>query len=160
VKIPAGVETGNRIQMSGRGEVGPGGGPAGDLYVEIVQTPHEFLAREGDTLHVSLGITMVAAALGTTLTVESLDGPIPVVIKSGTQSGSAITVRGKGVTHLRGGGRGDLIVHVDVHTPTKLNKEQEELLGKFARLRGEKEGESQMQRHDGGFFNKFRDAFR
>jgi len=160
VKIPPGVETGNRIQMSGRGEVGPGGGPAGDLYVEIVQTPHEFLAREGDTLHVSLGITMVAASLGTTLTVESLDGPIPVVVKAGTQSGSAITVRGKGVTHLRGGGRGDLIVHVDVHTPTKLNKEQGELLTKFARLRGEKEGESQMQRHEGGLFNKFRDAFR
>lgn len=160
VKIPPGVETGNRIQMSGRGEVGPGGGPAGDLYVEIVQTPHEFLAREGDTLHVSLGITMAAAALGTTLSVESLDGPIPVAIKAGTQSGSAITVRGKGVTRLRGGGRGDLIAHVDVHTPTKLNKEQEELLRKFARLRGEKEGESQMQRHDGGFFNKFRDAFR
>ncbi|MDP1720752.1 MAG: molecular chaperone DnaJ [Candidatus Nanopelagicaceae bacterium] len=160
VKIPPGVETGNRIQMSGRGEVGPGGGPAGDLYVEIVQTPHEFLAREGDNLHVSLGITMVAAALGTTLTVESLDGPLPVAIKAGTQSGSAITVKGKGVTRLRGGGRGDLIVHVDVHTPTKLNKEQGELLSKFARLRGEKEGESQMQRHDGSFFNKFRDAFR
>lgn len=160
VKVPPGVETGNRIQMSARGEVGPGGGPAGDLYVEIVQTPHEFLAREGDTLHISLGITMVAGALGTTLTVETLDGPIPVTVKAGTQSGAAITVKGKGVTRLRSGGRGDLIVHVEVHTPTKLNKEQEELLSKFARLRGEKEGDAQMQRHDGGLFNKFRDAFR
>ena len=160
VKVPPGVDTGNRIQMSGRGEVGPGGGPAGDLYVEIVQTPHEFLAREGDTLHISLGITMAAGALGTTLAVETLDGPIPVMVKAGTQSGAAITVKGKGVTHLRSGGRGDLIVHVEVRTPTKLNREQEELLGKFARLRGEKEGDAQMQRHEGGLFNKFRDAFR
>lgn len=159
VKIPAGVETGNRIQLSGRGEVGPGGGPAGDLYVEIVQTPHEFLVREGNTLHVALGITMAAAALGTTLTVETLDGPIPVAIKAGTQSGAAIGVKGKGVTRLRGGGRGDLFVHVEVHTPTKLNKEQEELLAKFAQLRGEKAGDAQMERHDGGFFSKFRDAF-
>jgi molecular chaperone DnaJ len=159
VKIPAGVETGNRIQLSGRGEVGPGGGPAGDLYVEIVQTPHEFLVREGNSLHIALGISMSAASLGTTLTVETLDGPIPVIIKAGTQSGATIPVKGKGVTHLRGGGRGDLFVHVEVHTPTKLNKEQEELLRKFAQSRGEKEGESQMQRHDGGFFSKFRDAF-
>lgn len=159
VKIPPGVETGNRIQLTGRGEVGPGGGPAGDLYVEIVQTPHEFLMRDGDTLHVALGITMAAAALGTTLSVETLDGPTTVVIKPGTQSGAAITIKGKGVTHLRSGGRGDLIVHVEVHTPTKLNKEQEALMRKFAHMRGEKEGESQLQRNDGGFFSKFRDAF-
>ena len=159
VNIPAGVETGNRIQLSGRGEVGPGGGPAGDLYVEIVQRPHEFLMRDGNTLHVALGITMAAAALGTTITVETLDGPMPVTIKPGTQSGAAITVRGKGVTRLRGGGRGDLIVHVEVHTPTKLNKEQEQLLAKFAKLRGEKAGDAQMERPDSGFFSKFREAF-
>lgn len=159
VKIPAGVETGNRIQLSGRGEVGPGGGPAGDLYVEIAQTPHEFLVREGNTLHVALGISMAAAALGTILTVETLDGPIPVTIKPGIQNGASIPIKGKGVTHLRGGGRGDLVVHVEVHTPTKLTKEQEELLRKFSQSRGEKEGESQMQRQDGGFFSKFKDAF-
>jgi molecular chaperone DnaJ len=159
VKIPAGVETGNRIQLSGRGEVGPGGGPAGDLYVEIIQTPHEFLVRDGNTLHVALGISMAVAALGTTITVESLDGPIPIAVKAGTQSGAAIPVKGKGVTRLRGGGRGDLIVHMEVHTPTKLNKEQQELLAKFAKLRDEKEGDSQMERQDGGFFSKFRDAF-
>jgi molecular chaperone DnaJ len=102
---------------------------------------------------------MAAAALGTTLKVETLDGPVPVPIKPGIQSGSTIPVKGKGVTHLRGGGRGDLIVHVEVHTPSKLNKEQEEILRKFAQLRGEKEGESQMQRQDGGFFSKFGDAF-
>lgn len=159
IKIPAGVETGNRIQLSGRGEVGPGGGPAGDLYVEIVQKEHEFLVRDGNTLHLALGITMASAVLGTTLTVETLDGPISVDVKAGTQSGATISVKGKGVTHLRGGGRGDLIVHVEVHTPTKLNKEQEELMKKFATLRGEKDGDAQVQGHDGGFFSKFRDAF-
>ncbi len=159
VKIPAGVETGNRIQLSGRGEVGPGGGPAGDLYVEIVQSPHEFLVRDGDTLHLALGITMAAAALGTTITVDTLDGPVPVIVKAGVQSGATIPIKQKGVTHLRGGGRGDLIVHIEVHTPTKLNREQETLLKKFAQLRNEKDGESVVERHDGGFFNKFRDAF-
>jgi len=159
VKIPAGVETGNRIQLSGRGEVGPGGGPAGDLYVEIVQSPHEFLVRDGNTLHLALGITMAAAALGTTITVDTLDGPVPVIVKAGVQSGATIPIKQKGVTHLRGGGRGDLIVHIEVHTPTKLNREQETLLKKFAQLRNEKDGESVVERHDGGFFNKFRDAF-
>ncbi len=159
VKIPAGVETGNRIQLSGRGEVGPGGGPAGDLYVEIVQKAHEFLVRDGNTLHVALTITMAAAALGTTLTVETLDGPIPVAVKPGTQSGATVPIKQKGVTHLRGGGRGDLIVHIEVHTPTKLTREQEVLLKKFAQLRDEKDGHSQVQGHDGGFFTKFRDAF-
>ena len=76
------------------------------------------------------------------------------MIKPGTQSGSTVPIKGKGVTHLRSGGRGDLIVHVEVHTPTKLNKEQEELLQSFAKSRGEKDGESQMQGHDGGFFGK------
>lgn len=158
VKIPPGVETGNRIQMSGRGEVGPGGGPAGDLYVEILQTPHDFLAREGSTLHLAVGVSMAAATLGTTLTIESLDGPLPVTVKAGTQSGAAISLKGKGVTHLRGGGRGELIVHVEVQTPIKLTKEQEALLQKFAKSRGEKEGESLVQRQDGKFFSKFRDA--
>ncbi len=159
IKIPAGVETGNRIQLSGRGEVGPGGGPAGDLYVEIIQKEHEFLVRDGNTLHLALGITMASATLGTTLNVETLDGPISIVVKPGTQSGATIAVKSKGVTHLRGGGRGDLIVHVEVHTPIKLNKEQEELMKKFASLRGEKDGDAQVQGHDGGFFSKFRDAF-
>lgn len=159
VKIPPGVETGNRIQMSGRGEVGPGGGPAGDLYVEIVQTPHEFLVREGDSLHLAVGISMAAAALGTTLTIDSLDGPLPVNVKAGIQSGATISLRGKGVTHLRGGGRGELIVHIEVQTPTKLTKEQEALLQKFAKSRGEKAGESQVQRQDGKLSSKFKDAF-
>jgi molecular chaperone DnaJ len=159
IKVPPGVETGNRIQMSGRGEVGAGGGPAGDLYVEIVETPHETLMRDGDTLHLALSVSMVAATLGTKVQVETLDGLIEVEVKPGTQSGATITVKGKGVTHLRRGTRGDLIVHVEVKTPTKLNKAEEELMRKFSELRGEKAGEVEIKEHDQGFFHKLRDAF-
>jgi len=144
VKIPAGVETGNRIQLSGRGEVGHGGGPAGDVYVEIVEKEHEYLIRERDTLHMSLAVSMTSAAIGTTVSVESLDGPVDVPIKAGTQSGTPIAIKGKGMTRLRHGGRGDLIVHIEVATPTKLNREEEDLLKKFAELRGEKSGDAHV----------------
>ena len=159
IKIPAGVETGNRIQMSGRGEVGPGGGPAGDLYVEIVERPHEFLVRDGDDLHIQIGISMAHAALGTHVKIEGLDGSIDVEIKPGIQSGSPILLKGKGVTHLRSSSRGDLIVHVEVQTPVKLNREQEELLQKFAEARGEKQGDVHLSNREGGLFGKLRGAF-
>ena len=159
IKIPAGVETGNRIQMSGRGEVGPGGGPAGDLYVEIVERPHDYLVRDGNDLHIQIGISMAHAALGTHVQVEGLDGTLDVEIKAGTQSGSTVVLKGKGVTHLRTTSRGDLIVHVEVQTPTKLNREQEDLLKKFADARGEKEGEIHLSNREGGLFGKLRGAF-
>ena len=164
VKIPAGVESGNRIQMSGQGEVGPGGGPAGDLYVEIVEKPHDFLIRDGKDLHLSIAISMAAASLGTTVEVETLDGPHSVEIKAGCQGAEAITLRGLGVTKLRGSGRGDLIVHVEVVTPQKLSKEEQELLKKFAALRGEKSGSFQLHNrnaghHEQGLFGRVRDAF-
>jgi molecular chaperone DnaJ len=95
VKVPAGVETGNRIQLAGRGEVGAGGGPAGDLYVEIVEKEHEFLLRDGDNLHVAIEVSIASASLGTTVNVETLDGPVKVDIKAGTQSGSMLSVKGK-----------------------------------------------------------------
>ena len=144
---------------SGRGEVGPGGGPAGDLYVEIVERPHEFLVRDGDDLHLQIGISMAHAALGTHVQVEGLDGTIDVEIKPGIQSGSPIVLKGKGVTHLRTSSRGDLIVHVEVQTPLKLNREQEELLQKFADARGEKQGDVQLSNREGGLFGKLRGAF-
>jgi molecular chaperone DnaJ len=159
VKIPAGVETGNRIQMAGRGEVGAGGGPAGDLYVEIVESDHEFLLRDGDNLHVAIEVTFVAASLGTTVAVETLDGKVDVQIKPGTQSGSTIAVKGKGMTRLRTTHRGDLIVHVDVATPHKLSRDQEKLLKEFAESRGEKSGDVKIKGHKEGLFSKFRDAF-
>ena len=159
VKVPAGVETGNRIQMSGRGEVGAGGGPAGDLYVEIVEREHDFLLRDGDNLHVAIEIPFAAATLGTKVSVETVDGPVDVTIKAGTQSGSTVNVKGKGMTHLRTSHRGDLIVHVDVETPHKLNKEQEKLLREFSKARGDKDGQVTIKRHRDGLFAKFRDAF-
>jgi molecular chaperone DnaJ len=159
VKVPAGVETGNRIQMAGRGEVGAGGGPAGDLYVEIVEREHEFLLRDGDNLHVAIEVSIAAAALGTTVDVETLDGPVKVDIKAGTQSGSMFSVKGKGMTRLRSTHRGDLIVHVDVATPQKLSREQEKLLKEFAKSRGERDGEVKIKGQREGLFSKFRDAF-
>jgi molecular chaperone DnaJ len=159
IKVPAGVETGNRIQMSGRGEVGAGGGPAGDLYVEIVEKDHDFLLRDGENLHVAISIPFTAATLGTTVSVEALDGPIDVQIKAGTQSGTTVSIKGKGMTRLRTTHRGDLIVHVDIETPHKLNREQEKLLKEFAKARGEKDGDVTIKRHQDGLFAKFRDAF-
>jgi len=164
IKIPAGVETGNRIQMSGAGEVGPGGGPAGDLYVEIIEVPHDFLIREGNDLHISISIPMTSAALGTKVNIETLDGLKEAVIKPGFISGQTVTLKDLGINKLRGHGRGDLIVHVEVQTPAKLSKEQEELLKSLAKLRGESgDVVSTHKRSDGhnsaGFFGRFRDAF-
>jgi molecular chaperone DnaJ len=145
--------------MAGRGEVGQGGGPAGDLYVEIVESDHEFLLRDGDNLHVAIEVSFAAAALGTSVQVECLDGPVKVDIKAGTQSGTTIPVKGKGMTRLRTTHRGDLIVHVDVATPHKLSRDQEKLLKEFASSRGEKEGDVKIKGHKEGLFSKFRDAF-
>jgi molecular chaperone DnaJ len=145
--------------MAGRGEVGAGGGPAGDLYVEIVEAEHEFLLRDGDNLHIAIEISFAAAALGTSVNVETLDGPVKVEIKAGTQSGAMVPVKGKGMTRLRTSQRGDLIVHIDVATPNKLNREQEKLLKEFAKSRGENEGDVKIKGHKEGLFAKFRDAF-
>ena len=159
VKIPAGVETGNRIQLAGRGEVGAGGGPAGDLYVEIVEERHEYLVRDGDTLHMSLEISMIAAALGTTVSIETLDGPAQVQVKPGTQSGAPVVIKGKGMTRLRRGDRGDLVVHIEVQTPTKLSKEEESILRSFAQVRGEKASEAHVKGQDGSVFSKLKGVF-
>lgn len=161
IKIPAGVETGNRIQLSGQGEVGPGGGAPGDLYVEIVEIPHEFLIREESNLHISISIPMTSAALGTRVLVDTLDGKQEVEIKEGTQSGSVVVLRGFGVTKLRGSGRGDLIVHIQVLTPTKINKEQSELFKKIASLRSEGLDKVKINTNDEqSFFDKVKRAFR
>lgn len=137
VKIPAGVGDGMRIRLAGEGEVGPGGGPAGDLYVEVHEREHRDFTREGDDLHCEVTLPMTAAALGTTVTLTTLDGEEQIDIRPGTQSGSVITLRERGVPHLRALGRGDLYVHVRVLTPTRLDAEQERLLRELAALRGE-----------------------
>ena len=161
IKIPAGVETGNRIQLSGQGEVGPGGGAAGDLYVEIIELPHDFIIREESNLHISISIPVTSAAVGTKVVIDTLDGKQEVEIKEGTQSGSTVVLRGLGVTRLRGSGRGDLIVHIQVLTPTKLNKEQSDLFKKIASIRNEGLDKVKINTNEEqGFFNKVKRAFR
>lgn len=161
IKIPAGVETGNRIQLSGQGEVGPGGGAAGDLYVEIIELPHDFIIREDSNLHISISIPMTSAAIGTKVVIDTLDGKQEVEIKEGTQSGSTVVLRGLGVTRLRGSGRGDLIVHIQVLTPTKLNKEQSDLFKKIASIRNEGLDKVKINTNEEqGFFDKVKRAFR
>ena len=156
VKIPAGVEDGMRIRLAGQGEVGPGGGPSGDLYVETHERAHDVYARKADDLHCKVTVPMTAAALGTRLTIKTLDSEEQLEVKAGTQPGSTLRIRGKGVPHLRGSGRGDLYVHLDVRTPTKLDASQEQMLREFARMRGEEVAELSKQ---GGFFSRMRDAF-
>lgn len=161
LKVPAGVDTGTRIQLAGEGEVGPGAGPAGDLYVEILVRPHETFQRRGDDLHCVLELPMTAAALGTRMPIETLDGPETVEVHAGTQSGEVHTLRGRGVTHLRGSGRGDLIAQFRVATPTKLTGEQEDLLRRLAALRGEEQPTGSLTHvENAGLFGKLRDAFR
>jgi len=137
VKIPAGVDEGMRVRLSGDGEVGPGGGPPGDLYVEVKVKPHPSLTRDGDDLHATVQVPMTAAALGTTLSVETLDSTETVTVKPGTQPGSVVTLKARGVPKLRGTGRGDMFVHLDVRTPARLDGAQRELLEQLARLRDE-----------------------
>ena len=159
VRIPAGVESGTHIQLAGEGEVGPGGGPAGDLFLEIVQRPHQIFERQGSDLHCTVSVPMVAAALGATLQVQSLDGPRDVDIRPGTQSGQVITLYGLGTAHLNENGRGDLIIHVTVETPAKLDAEQENLLRQLAKLRGEEAPPGRFAPGQQGFFSRLRDAF-
>ncbi|TMR31130.1 DnaJ C-terminal domain-containing protein, partial [Actinomadura geliboluensis] len=160
VKIPAGVENGIHIQLAGEGEVGPGGGPPGDLFLEIVEKPHPIFEREGDDLHCTVEIPMTAAALGTSVTIETLDDAESVDIKPGTQSGQVITLYNRGVRHLNESGRGDLMIHVNVETPGRLDEEQEELLRRLAALRGEERPPGKFapgQRS--GVFSRIKDVF-
>jgi molecular chaperone DnaJ len=158
VKIPAGVEDGMRIRLTGHGEVGPGGGPAGDLYVEVHERPHPVFTRDGEDLHCRVTLPMTSAALGTTLSLDTLDGEADLDIKPGTQSGSVLTLRAQGAPRLRATGRGNLVVHVEVQTPTRLDAEQEKLLRELAALRGEDRPETHRG-VQGGLFSRVRDAF-
>jgi molecular chaperone DnaJ len=169
VKIPAGVDHGTRVQLTGQGEVGPGGGPAGDLYVEIHVEPHRTFTRHGNDLHTTISLPMTAAALGTQLTLPLLEADLAsgeadtattydLEIRPGTQSGSEQVIRGFGVPSLRGG-RGDLVVSVVVDTPTRLDPRQEELLRELAAIRGEESPDGQAEAPQRSMFGRLRDAF-
>ncbi|MDO5634449.1 MAG: molecular chaperone DnaJ [Micrococcus sp.] len=137
VRIPAGVDTGTRIHLAGRGEAGLGGGPNGDLYLEIHVERHPTFTRERDDLSTTVTVPMAAAALGTTVTLTTFDGEQTFTLDPGTQSGHVEVLRELGAGKLRGQGRGDLRVNVLVATPTDLTGEQRELLERLAALRGE-----------------------
>lgn len=160
IRIPAGVDDGTRIQLAGQGEVGPGGGPAGDLYIEVEVAPHEVWNRRGNDLHCSVTLPMTAAALGTTITLDTLEGDEhELEIKAGTQSGQRVVVAGRGVPHLSSTGRGDLIVHVVVETPTKLDAAQRDLLAELARLRDEEKARGHFASPRRGVFSRIREAW-
>lgn len=172
VKIPAGVDTGTRVQLAEQGEVGPGGGPPGDLYVEITVARHPTFTRHGNDLHCTVSVPMTAAALGTTLELPTLEADVvppegaatdletsfELDITPGTQSGTEAVLRGRGVPGLRGG-RGDLVVTIAVETPTRLDPRQEELLTELAAIRGEEQPAGQLKPGAKSVFGRLRDAF-
>ena len=139
VKVPAGVDSGTRLRLRGEGESGYRGGPAGDLYVRIEVTPHPHIERDGDNLYTKIPISFMQAILGDTVEMPTLNGamkPIPIV--PGTQPGAVVRFPGEGVPKLRGYGRGDLFVEIEVRIPKDITPRQEELLHEFMELEKEK----------------------
>lgn len=132
VKVPAGVDTGDRIRLTGEGEPGENGGPPGDLYVQIGVKPHPIFTREGADLRCEVPINIVLAALGGDIEVPTLNGRATIQIPAGTQTAKVFRLRGKGVTPVRGGPPGDLLCRVLLETPVNLTREQTELLQQFA----------------------------
>ncbi len=145
VKVPAGVDTGDRIRLAGEGEAGVNGGPAGDLYVVVSVREHKIFERDGKNLYCEVPISFVDAALGGELEVPTLDGRVKLKIPEGAQTGKLFRLRGKGVTPVRGGSPGDLLCRVVVETPVNLTKRQRELLEEL-RQTLEEEGSSQSPR--------------
>ncbi len=133
VRIPAGVDTGDRIRLSGEGEPGERGGPPGDLYVQVVVAAHEFFERDGADLRCDVPVDIVTAALGGEVEVPTMDGRVNLRIPAGTQPGRVFRLRGKGVKTVRGDRQGDLLCRVQVEIPVNLNKEQREQLEEFGR---------------------------
>jgi molecular chaperone DnaJ len=145
LKIPAGVDTDSRMRLTGEGEGGRRGGPAGDLYVIIHVQEHEYFLREGRTIFLHYPMPMVKAALGCEVDVPTVSGSSTLKVKAGTQSGERFTLRGEGVASLRGGRSGDMVVEVRVRTPTGLSKKQKELLREF---------DEHCEEEDEGFFSR------
>ena len=137
LKIPAGVETGSRLRLRGEGEEGEQGGPSGDLYVFLEVEKHEVFERNGDDIYCRAPITFLQATLGGTVEVPTLAGTEKLKIPRGTQPGRIFRLKGKGIPHLRGYGRGDHLIETVVTVPTNLTRKQEELLKEFDRLSSE-----------------------
>ena len=156
MNIPPGVDTDSRLRMQNEGEGGINGGPAGDLYIYITVAPHEFFRRSGDDILCNVPVSMVQAALGAEIEVDTLDGKVKLTIPAGTQSGTSFRLRGRGFPKLRGYGKGDQHVKVNVQTPTNLSAEQKDLLRQFAAAEhGNPEAHvGKTANKPKGFFNK------
>jgi molecular chaperone DnaJ len=153
VHIPAGVDDGAQLRVSGRGQAGVKGGRAGDLYVAVRIAPHDVFRRAGDDLGVEVPVPMTIAALGGSANVPTLDGDEAIEIKPGTQSGEVVTLKNKGMPRLSGRGRGSLIALLKIETPTGMDESQREILEEFAKARGEEPSE------DRGLFDRIKEAF-
>ncbi len=153
LSIPPGVDDGTRLQVTGEGEPGVRGGPPGSLFVVIRVKEHDLFTREGNDLRCEASISFPKAALGTTITVPTLDGDTELTIPAGTQSGTVFRLPGKGVTELHGRGKGDQYVILKVRTPTHLDSEKKELLEKLDELIGEEDG------RESGLFERVKNIF-
>lgn len=152
VNIPAGVEEGTRIRLAGEGEAGLRGGPAGDLYIFVSVRPHALFKRDGADIHCRVPIPMTTAALGGSIEAPTIDGGrVKVAIPEGTQSGHQMRLRGKGMSVLKSGHRGDMYIHTQVETPVKMSKKQKDLLQEFAGSGGHTSPESE------GFFSRVKE---
>ncbi len=155
VKVPPGVDSGTQIRLTGEGELGEYGGPAGNLYVVLEVKPHAFFRRREDDVVLEVQINVAQAALGDEIVVPTLDGDEKIAIPAGTQTGRVIPVRGKGIPHLRRQGRGDQLVVVQVTVPTQLSPEQRELFNKLAKTLGKEV----IPQNEKGFIDKLKDLF-
>jgi molecular chaperone DnaJ len=149
IQVPEGVDDGTTLRLTGRGAVGPRGGPSGDLYIHIRVKPHALFRREGDLLLAERRISVPQAVLGTTIDHPRLDGFHPLAIPAGTESGTTFRIRGQGVPRLRGRGRGDLIVTIVVEIPKRLSSEEEEIVRRWAELR-----DDAVDAQETGFFGR------
>jgi molecular chaperone DnaJ len=155
VEVPAGIDNGQTLRLTGKGAAGRRGGVPGDLYVHLRVRPHTRFQRDGYDLVDTLHIPITQAALGAHLAYETLDGTEDLLIPAGTQTGRIFRLRGRGVPHVEGRGRGDLLVQLMVDTPTDLSPGQQELLRRYAEERGE-----QVAPPDSGFFARIKSAFK
>ena len=155
IDVPAGIDDAQTLRLTGRGAAGPRNGPPGDLYVHVRVRRHEVFQRQGYDLVHELHVPMTQAILGAHIAYETLDGEEDLVIESGTQNGRVYRLRGRGVPHVDGRGRGDLLVQITVDVPARLTKEQDELVRRLAVERGE-----EVAPADEGFFARIKSAFR
>lgn len=154
VKIPAGIDNGQIITMTGEGEPGAKGGPAGDLYIHVTVKPHKLFKRDGYNLYCDIPLTITQAALGGEIDIPTLEGLVPYTLPEGTQPNDEIRLKGKGIQMLRGGGKGDLYITIRVDVPRKLNEQQKELLRAFENSLSGKEYETRKS-----FFERMKDYF-